>query len=320
MKRVFLLYNPASGPKRQMRLAQVEAARRALAATGIETATEPTWRPGSASEQARDAIASGFDTILVGGGDGTVNEALQAMVGSPAILGVIPLGTANVLANDIGIPRDPADAARTALNSIPRKILVARICSARRDGGANQRYFLSTAGIGADAELVYRLALGFKASRGMASYYAEAWRQWATYSYPGFRVEFPTEGEAARQMVASQVLAVRITQFGGVLRHLAPGAALHKPDLQLVIFNTRSRWPYLHFMTRTLLERRWRTPHVELANASELSCSPLDSSQRIYAEADGELVGVLPVSIAMSQQFVRLLVPPSRRDFADNDE
>jgi len=318
MKRAFLLYNPASGPKRQMRLAQVEAARRVLATAGLETATEPTWRPGSASEQARDAIAAGFDTILACGGDGTVNEALQAMVDSPAVLGVIPLGTGNVLANDLAIPREPADAARTALNSLPRKVLVARIRSARHDGSANERYFLSTAGIGADAELVYRLALDFKARRGMASYYAEAWRQWATYSYPSFNLEFRAEGGATKQVIASQVLAVRITQFGGLLRGLAPGAGLHRPDLQLVIFLTRSRWPYLHFMTRTVLQRRWRTPHVELANASELSCLPLDSSQRIYAEADGELLGTLPVSIAMSKQFVRLLVPPSRRDFADD--
>ena len=316
MKRALLLYNPASGQKQHLRLAQVESARSELANSGVEAVIEPTWRPGSAGEQVRDAIVSGFDTILACGGDGTVNEALQGIVGTQAVLGVIPLGTGNALANDLGISRDPAAAARLALQSTPRNVAVARIRSQRRDGGSDERYFLSAAGVGADAEMMYRLTLAFKSRRGMLAYYAEAWRQWATYSYPSFRVEFRGRDCEMRQVNASQVLAIRITQFGGLLRRLAPGAGLHRPDLQLVIFKSQSRWTYLRFMTGVILGLPWSTPGVELVSASELNCLPaLPEPQRIYAEADGELVGTLPVRIEMAKEFVRLLVPRVRDDF-----
>ncbi|MEO6120054.1 MAG: acylglycerol kinase family protein, partial [Terriglobales bacterium] len=104
MRRAALLYNPTSGQRRHLRLARVEAAARALNAGGVATTLIPTMAAGSAGQQAAEAIADGHDAIFACGGDGTVHEVLQGMVAhAPDVpLGIIPLGTGNVLAFDLG--------------------------------------------------------------------------------------------------------------------------------------------------------------------------------------------------------------------------
>ena len=107
MRKAFLLYNPLSGRRHLRRVADVEAALDVLRDAGVEATLEPTRGQAEAPEQARQAIAGGCDTILACGGDGTVHDVLQGMVGSDAALGVIPLGTANALAHDLRIPFPP---------------------------------------------------------------------------------------------------------------------------------------------------------------------------------------------------------------------
>src|SRR6266568_1286001 len=108
MRKAALLYNPLSGRRRERRVKDVEAALAVLQEAGVEANAEPTLGPATAGDQAREAIAQGCDTILACGGDGTVNDVLQGMVGTDAALGVIPLGTANALAHDLRLPFSPA--------------------------------------------------------------------------------------------------------------------------------------------------------------------------------------------------------------------
>ena len=110
------------------------------------------------------------------------------------------------------------------------------------------------------------------------------------------------------------MLAVRITWFGGLLRKLAPGAALIRPDFQLVLFKTRSRLSFLRYMVGVWTNRPSAQSDVEIVAATECRCLPLETRNqkletRIYAEVDGELLGTLPVTITMSGETVNLLVP-----------
>jgi len=115
LKRATLLYNPLAGSSRnqQRRRESIESAARALRAAGVEAICTPTESAESGGEQARHAIVRGSDTILACGGDGTLHDVLQGVVGSDTALGVIPLGTANALAYDLRIPFHPARAATT---------------------------------------------------------------------------------------------------------------------------------------------------------------------------------------------------------------
>src|SRR5690242_17762213 len=113
MRKAVLIYNPFSG---RHNVAQVHAARDVLRAAGLDAEAVATRAAGSAGEQAREAVAQGCDTVFACGGDGTVNEVLQGIIGSQAALGVIPLGTANALAADLGLSGDAATAAQKALS------------------------------------------------------------------------------------------------------------------------------------------------------------------------------------------------------------
>ena len=112
MRKAVLLYNPLSGRRHVRRVADVEAAMAVLRQAGVEATLEPTRGQADAPEQARHAIADGCDTIFACGGDGTVHDVLQGMVGSDAALGIIPLGTANALAHDLRLPLSAVAAAR----------------------------------------------------------------------------------------------------------------------------------------------------------------------------------------------------------------
>jgi diacylglycerol kinase family enzyme len=236
------------------------------------------------------------------------------MVGTRVALGVIPLGTGNGLAHDLGLPNDPAQAARLLASAGARPIAVPRVEYTRPDGARDFRYCIVGAGVGADAYMVYRLTLQFKERWGMAAYYAESTRQWLTHDFPLFTAEFRHRDGAWRREQVSQVLAVRITSFGGLIDKLAPGAALTRPDFQLVLFKTRSRLSFLRYLIGVWANRPYSRSDIEILPATECRCLPLEAGSqklgtRIFAEADGELLGTLPVSIFMSNETVNLLVP-----------
>lgn len=314
MRKAILLHNPFSGRLRSRRAADMEAALNVLRSGGVEAFDEPTRAAGSAAEQVREAIANGCDTVFACGGDGTVHDVLQGLVGTEAALGVIPVGTANALAHDLNLPLNAEGAARAALSAEPRRIAVGKLGYQDWKGNQKSCYFTVAAGIGVDAHLFYKLNATAKLHFGMGAYYARATQLWLTHKMENFGVQVSDNGRP-RQAEVSQVLAVRIRYFGGMLRELAPGASLERNDLRLVLFHTRSRLNYLHYIARGLFGARWKVPGIELIHSSKIACHSVapDPSQksRIYVEADGELLGTLPAEISVIPDSVTILWPKS---------
>lgn len=288
-------------------MGDVEAAAAVLKSGGVEASSSPTRGPGEASDQVKQAIAEGCDTVFACGGDGTINDVLQGLVGTEAALGIIPLGTANSLAHDLRIPLSPVNAARAALSAKPRCIAVGKVDYQGFAGERCSRYFTVTAGIGVDAHLFYKLNPVAKRHLGMMAYYVKATRLWLTHKMQNFAVEI-RDGVPPRHDEVSQLLAVRIQDFGGVLRELAPGASLERDDLRAVLFHTRSRAAYLGYIIRGLLGKRWEIPGIELLHACDIRCSN-SKERRIFVEVDGELVGTVPAQIGVVPKALNLLVP-----------
>lgn len=313
MRKAILLYNPLSGRRQGRRVADVEAASKVLRDAGIEISAAPTRSSTEAGSQAREAISGGCDTVFACGGDGTLHDVLQGMVGTEAALGIIPLGTANALAHDLKIPLSATPAAKAAVLARPLRLAVGKVEFQDFSGNRGSRYFTVATGIGVDAHLFYNLTPAFKKRHGMAAYYAKAWHLWATHKMPFFRVEWNTEAGQLRKENVTELLAVRIANFGGVLRALAPGASLDRQDLRLVLCKTANRTAYLHYVFQGLCGMQRNVRGIELAYSSQLSCSTLDSvqqgAQNIYIEADGELLGTLPATITMVPDAFNLLVP-----------
>jgi len=315
MHRVALIYNPASGQHSMGRHAAVEKALAVLRAAGVEAEALETTAPGSAGALAEDAMRRGCDTILACGGDGTVHEVLQSMVGTNVALGVVPLGTANALAKNLGLNSSPAKAVRKLLTAEPVRFSAGKISYSDAAGTTRSRYFTVAAGVGADALFLSRLDPSLKRRLGYVLYMVEAFRVWATHDFPLFEAAF-VERESAQPRVEeiSELLAVRIRDFGGVLNHMVPGATLHKNGLRLVAFKTRSRFRYFTFLIGVVLGRQRFTGDIELLDAVSVECRPRNgSSARVFAEADGELLGDLPVRLEIVPDAVSILIPPDAR-------
>ena len=314
MRKAMLLYNPLSGPRRARRLADVESALSVLRNAGVQAAAAPTRAASDATEQTTQAIAEGCDTVFACGGDGTVNDVLQGLVGTRGALAIIPLGTANCLAHDLRLPLSPAKAAGAALTAKPLRTAVGRIEYQDFAGKRAARYFTVIVGIGVDAHLFYKLDPLIKRRFGMAAYCAKATRLWLTHPMKDFAVEITDEGQN-RHAEVPQLLAVRIANFGGVLRELAPGASLERNDLRLVLFRTHSRLAYLRYILRGLFGTNWKVPGIELVHSTGAVCrditptTDLQTKSRILIEADGELLGKLPAKISVVRDALTLLAP-----------
>ncbi|HWB98329.1 MAG TPA: diacylglycerol kinase family protein [Bryobacteraceae bacterium] len=311
IRRAALIYNPASGQYSARRAAAIQDALDVLRSAEVETAEFETSTPGSGTACARRAIESGCDTVLACGGDGTVHEVVQSLVGTDVALGVVPLGTANALAADLGLIGPPSKAARKLLDARPARIPVGRIHYNDGNGNRDSRYFVVAAGIGADALLMSRMDAGLKRRLGYVLYLMEAFRIWATDPFPLFQAAFTRNGhDSARVAEVSQLLAVRVRSFGGVLRELAPGATLHNNTLDLLAFKTRNRLRYLSFLLAVIAGRHTFLRDIELWKATTVECQPRNgSSDRIFVEADGEVLGSLPVKIDVVPDALTVLIP-----------
>ncbi len=279
-------------------------------AAGFDAKLLETDGPGSAGEIARRCAEDGFDTVVACGGDGTVHEIAQSLVGTQVALGVIPLGTANVLAVNLGLPRSPAKAARVLAEAWPVRIPVGRIHYLNTRGEPASSYFLVAAGIGADALMMASLDPWLKRRIGYLLYVIEGFRVWATSRFPLFEVDLDTREDTPERVEVSELLAVRIPTFGGALGRLVPGANLLSPRMHLVGFGTRSRFEYLGFVTAAVVGRHNFRHAIRLHEAHAVECRPHPGhKETIYVEADGELLGTLPARMEVVLDALTVLVP-----------
>ncbi|OLE12450.1 MAG: hypothetical protein AUG89_07505 [Acidobacteria bacterium 13_1_20CM_4_56_7] len=312
MRRAALFYNPHSGRRKKHRLKDVEAAAGILRSAGVQVEVAPTRAAADAAAQIRMSVGEGFDTIVACGGDGTVHDVLQGLAGKDAALGVIPLGTANALAHDLRLPISAERAARALLTATPRRIAVGKIEYRDFNNIPSSRYFTVAAGVGVDAHLFYKLNRLIKDRMGMLAYYTKATHLWLTHRMRYFEAEFSRNGEGPkREARLSEMLAVRINYFGGVLRELAPGASLARNDMRLVLCRTGNRALYLAYVFRGTIGLSNVIPGIELAHADQITCRSAagEKPEDIYVEADGELLGRLPITLSMVPDALTVLVP-----------
>ena len=316
MRKAALLYNPESGGS-QRRERELETALQILRNGGVEAELRSSHSREEAREFARQAVASGCDTVFACGGDGTINNIAQVLAKTPVAMGILPIGTANALAHDLALPTRIPAAAKAALTAERRCVALGTICCMDLTGVRQTRYFVAAAGIGVDAHLFYKLLTGTKQRLGMAAYYAKAWQMWFTYPMTRFSVTYRTQEDAIEQSAeVTELLAVRIREFGGIVRELAPGASLDRDDMRLILCHTGQRLAYLAYVTRSVLRRKWAIPGIELAYSTGVTCAYAQAdtaARRIYVEADGELIGSLPAELSVVPEALTLLAPRRKK-------
>ena len=320
MRKATILFNPNSGRGRRRKDRELDLAIGIIQSAGVHTELTVCRSSHEAKIHARYAVAAGSDTVFACGGDGTIHDVIQELAGTPVALAILPFGTANALAHDLGLPLRPSEAARAAMNGTVRRIPLGLVQYEDFEGKPASRYFTVAAGIGVDAHLFYKLTSGLKNNSGMAAYYMKAWQLWATYNMRRFEVEWSNGSGHKQQALLTELLAVRIRFFGNILRELVPGASLDQPDLRAVMCRTASRTAYLQYVTAALLG--WRERKIEgidLVSCSEITCHLPEAARvtaghdaRVYLEADGELLGRLPARMTIQPDALSLVVPAPR--------
>jgi len=322
MRKATILFNPNSGRRGKKRDAELNHAIGILQSAGVHTDLTVCRSSQEATDNTRCAVAAGSDTVFACGGDGTIHDVIQALAGTPVALAVLPFGTANALAHDLGIPLRPSAAAQAAVSGTVRRVALGRIEFEDFAGQSAARYFTVAAGIGVDAHLFYKLTAHLKNRSGMAAYYLKAWQLWATYNMRRFEVEYANGSGPKQRASLTELLAVRIRFFGNILRELVPGASLDHNHLRTVMCRTASRNAYLQYVAGRLIGRQWNIDGIDVVSCSELICKlpekteeadhgrgDFHSDARVYVEADGELLGRLPARMTVQPDALSLVVP-----------
>lgn len=319
MRKAFLIYNPASGRRRAKRKQDVARVEEVLRAAGVQVESCATTHPGSAIQQVQEAAARGFDTVICCGGDGTANEALngimracaaRASVGQIPVdvaLGLVPLGSGNLLASDIGLPSDPVEAAKKLLTYQPREFRPGVVCSQGKNG-PEKRYFLVAAGVGADAELMYRTEVEAKEYWGRNAYFLEMARMALRRRYPMFQCEWEDEQGNRHQGAAMLAMCVRAGKFPGLLSLVNLGTSLLRHDFCLLLFRTNKIRRFLSYFASVATGRNWKVESVDAIHSKWFRCTAIPGMRAVHAQADGELLGTLPAELTIESRPVKLLM------------
>ncbi len=301
-RNIHLIYNPAAGRLQRRNGAAIAVVRQVLEREGGRVVPAPTSVPGEATQLARQAVAGGADLVLVAGGDGTVNEALNGVVGSAVPFGIVPLGTANVLAAELGLPRDPEKAAAAIGGCVAERISVGLL----RPAGTAPRYFLLMAGVGLDARVVVSVDPELKKKLGKLAYWIGGFSQLGR-QLPQFEVTF-----AGMTLRSSYTLAARVRNYGGDLA-IARNACLLDDYFEVVAFEGEDSFLYLKYFTGVLANLLDGMDGVSIRKARELDFR-VPSGEEVFVQVDGELAGRLPARVEIVPDALTLLMPAAFRE------
>jgi diacylglycerol kinase family enzyme len=293
-----------------------------------EIVLEQTQRAGSGGMQAREATERGCDLVLACGGDGTVLDALQGVAKTQVAFGVLPFGTANVLASDIDLAPNLGRAARQLASYVPRRIPVGRITYGK--GGASEsRYFTVAAGVGVHAELVYRSNARAKQRGGFFAYYLSGFQLLAKHQFVPFDIEITRPDGSTYRDEVLELVGMRVRSFGKFLSRWRPGSSLQSENLQLVLLRESTRFAMIKYVFGAIAGTTmngsegpgmpgagvlgWKAEaDVRFASCVRVCCSPKPepAAAAIRCQADGEILGAMPVEMEIVPDALTLLMPP----------
>lgn len=294
MRALFIL-NPAAGGGRFARqITELELSAR-MHGHAIDVVT-----PTSADETicaARAGLTGGYDRILVGGGDGTVNGVATVLAGTKMPLGILPLGTVNVLARALGIPLDPQQALLVALGHTERRIDV---------GTANGQPFLLMGGLGFDGQVIAEVTLRQKELFGPLAYIAAGLQVLTRHKPSDFHIEAP--GRAAVDVPAWLVIVANAGLYAYDLS-ITPEAQMDDGLLDICLFAERNVLDRLTELGAVLTGLHSLHPNVTLFRASRLH---ITASPNVPLQLDGDPAGISPVTFAVQPGALRVATPVER--------
>ena len=254
-----------------------------------------TSYPGEAEALAKRAVEEGFACIVAAGGDGTTNQVANGIAGSHAALGILPMGSVNVFAMELGLPSNNLQ--------LCRDIIEAGNVRAVDLPSANGKYFVQLGGIGLDAQAVKETSLAFKRNFGPLSYLISA-AQIAAREPPKLLIQ--SENELLAE--GSFVLVGNGRLYGGPFPFFKQ-AKIDDGLLDVVVFKRLGYLEIIKYLHDVVFSSDIRVPEIEYFQTRHLRVS---SDQDVPFELDGELAGTCPVEFQMHEKALRVLAPATQ--------
>ncbi len=286
---VHIILNPAAGARRRGLLdAVVERLKRG----GADVTLDLTERAGHATQLARRAAERGeADVIVAAGGDGTINEVARGLLGQGVPLGIIPLGTANVLAIELGLRPRAAEVADMLLSG-PAHLV--------GTGVVDGEIFLMMVGIGFDGVVVHAINPRLKRLWGKGAFVWAGVKEWLRG--PGRDIRLVADGREKR---AQWAIVVNGRYFAGPYV-LSREGDISQPGLTLFLFRKGGRFALVRYLIALGLGRMAKLPDVEIMPARQVRFL---EPEGLEVEVDGDARGNLPQTIEQGTRFLRLVVP-----------
>lgn len=297
-RRVLVIHNPNAGRRRRRERLQAVVAE--LERLGLQVEIKLTAGPGDAMRYAREArdariagpgAGDGPDVVVAAGGDGTINEVVNGMAGGSVPLALLPLGTANVLAAEIGLADQPQDVVRAILYGPVVPIHL---------GDVNGRRFTVMAGIGLDADVVASVDQRLKRRTGKFAYAVATLQRWLDYRRHRFLIEI----DGVPHQAAAAVVANGHYYAG---RFVCAGEArLTDPYLHVCLFENPGRWQAACYMLGLFTGFLPRLKSYRVVPGREIAI--LEEGAR-PVQGDGDIIARLPVRIRVADETVPLVMP-----------
>ncbi|HHY47218.1 MAG TPA: diacylglycerol kinase family lipid kinase [Firmicutes bacterium] len=292
--RFMVIANPRAGRGRGSKI--IPVVREFLASWGLPFDIRVTEGPGEATRYAHEAALSGYDVVVAAGGDGTVNEVANGIMGKGTILGVIPCGTGNDFALSLGISKDPVRACRT---------LVAG-CVARLDiGRVLDRYFVSSVGVGFDGTVAKEANRSIPVLRGAAVYVLALLKVLLTYAAPRMRIRLDHKSIS---LDAQLVAITNAPTYGGGMR-IAPEAIMDDGMFEVCIMERMGSLETLYHLPKVFKGTHVRLPKVKMYRAKEIW---IESDRTVPLHMDGEVTEASALHFEIRNQALPVII--GRRD------
>jgi YegS/Rv2252/BmrU family lipid kinase len=297
LKRAFVAINPIAGGSKPKR-----AAARISKTLGDHGWDAELYHTDGSERERRTfhaAISAEFDLAIAVGGDGTVGAVADSLIGSEIPLGIIPAGTGNGIAKELGIPLGEKSALETIRRSCDRRAI-----DAMRVG--DQHYFLAI-GIGFTARAVRDTDAVDKRRFGMLAYFGRGVQQ--LLGIQPYEFEIRIDG-LQRNFGGIEALLVNAASFGEPYLRWATEVSIDDGALEAMVFRTRNLNDIIAMSLSTLLSRKLLDPRVSYMRAYEQVC--VHTTQPLPVQADGDLIGTTPLEVRLVPSAVDIIVPSGR--------
>ncbi len=290
-KKVFVIVNPIAGGPKLVRYEKL--LKNFFSKYKISYSYKVTSKPAEAIQLAKNAAKEKYELVIAAGGDGTINEVVNGIINSKSILGIIPLGTINILAMELGIPQNFTKALNLILTGSVKAIDIGKV---------NDRYFVLMAGFGMDSYAIYRTNLKLKKYIGALAYVISG--IYSIFKYPPHKISVNIDNHRIDD-TGYFVVVENVPSYGGKFK-IAPYADVNDGLLDVCVFKKTGIFHTFRYFLGIALKKHIHYPDVRYYQCKKVE---LASNHNVLVHTDGDVIGSLPAQITVLRKKLKVLVP-----------